>query len=229
MERFESFARKNLPPGAAEFVAHLPPEYQVSANRDLISKVNPKASLSLSVAPLAPEHQVSPATDRRLLSNLIKVRFNFATTESCHAQHISAKLYILSARMDVSICPRAHTHTDTHTHTHTHTHTRMDVSICPRARTHTHTHELKQKDHQRHNDMCVRTHTHTHTHTCEKRHMSTYTYATHDTRVYTGTQESRSYRVTYSSATVALSKDAARELQLGLRVRAQESINIVLR
>ena len=203
MERFESFARKNLPPGAAEFVAHLPPEYQVSANRDLISKVNPKASLSLSVAPLAPEHQVSPATDRRLLSNLIKVRFNFATTESCHAQHISAKLYILSAR--------------------------MDVSICPRARTHTHTHVLKQKDHQRHNDMCVRTHTHTHTHTCEKRHMSTYTYATHDTRVYTGTQESRSYRVTYSSATVALSKDAARELQLGLRVRAQESINIVLR
>ena len=53
--------------------------------------------------------------------------------------------------------------------------------------------------------------------------------ATHDARDYAGTQESRAYRVTYSSATVAVSKDAAREIQLGLRVRAQESLNVVLR
>ena len=67
------------------------------------------------------------------------------------------------------------------------------------------------------------------THARTTRDTRTRATATHDLRDYAGTQESRAYRVTYSSATVAVSKDAAREMQLGLRARAQESLNVVLR
>ena len=43
-------------------------------------------------------------------------------------------------------------------------------------------------------------------------------------------QESRAFRVTYSgSATTALCKDAARELQLELRERAAETLGAILR
>ena len=42
-------------------------------------------------------------------------------------------------------------------------------------------------------------------------------------------QESRAFRVTYSSATTALSKDAARELQLELRQRAAAALGVILR
>lgn len=42
-------------------------------------------------------------------------------------------------------------------------------------------------------------------------------------------QESRAFRVTYTSSTSALSKDGARELQLRLRERVVEELGVVLR